>query len=143
MLAALLLAVLTPVAMAEVPSTHGKPFAETFLLLQLSDGEAEKQQRVLSVAANMIEHYGPDGIAIEVVAFGPGVRLLYQNSDNVEEVNSLVAQGVRFVVCMNTIKTIVRNTGATPKLNPNVERVDVGVAYMLEKVQEGYTLIRP
>ena len=38
-----------------------KPFAEAHVVLQLADGDAESQTRVLSVANNLIKHYGgPD-----------------------------------------------------------------------------------
>ena len=49
-----------------------KPFAETHLVLQLSDQEEESV--VLDVANNLIRYYGgPDIIDIEIVTFGPGV----------------------------------------------------------------------
>ena len=52
--------------------------------------------------------YGPDKIAIEVVAFGPGIDLLRADSPNRAAVDSLISQGVRFDVCMNTVDTIER-----------------------------------
>ena len=48
-----------------------KPFAEHFLVLQLSDSDPKKGRLVLSVASNLLKGYGPDKIAVEVVAFGP------------------------------------------------------------------------
>ena len=86
--------------------SESKPFAEKFLLLQLSDGDEEKQNKVLSVAANLLEYYGPDAIDIEITTFGPGVRLMYADNALRERISSLMAQGVRFTVCMNTINTI-------------------------------------
>jgi hypothetical protein len=53
-----------------------KPFAEHFLALQLSDSDPMKQRLVLSVANYILKAYGPDKVAIEVVAFGPGIDLL-------------------------------------------------------------------
>lgn len=125
------------------PLNESKPFAEHFLLLQLSDAEEEKQGMVLSVAANLLEHYGPDSIDIEITTFGPGVRLLFADNDHLERINSLMAQGVRFSVCMNTINTIERNSGKRPDLHPQSIPVAVGVAHILDTVGRGYTLIRP
>ena len=125
------------------PFNENKPFADKFLLLQLSDDDSEKQDMVLSVAANLLEHYGPDLIDIEISAFGPGVRLLYADNSRREKIDSLMAQGVRFSVCMNTINTIERETGERPKLHPESIHVDVGVAHILEKVEQGYVLVRP
>jgi hypothetical protein len=125
------------------PVSESKPFAEKFLLLQLSDGEAEKQDKVLSVAANLLEYYGPDAIDIEITTFGPGVRLMFADNSRRERINSLMAQGVRFTVCMNTVNTIERDTGTRPELHPESIPVDVGVAHILDVVEDGYVLVRP
>ncbi|MDK8464474.1 hypothetical protein [Marinobacter sp. SS13-12] len=125
------------------PMSESKPFAEKFLLLQLSDGEPEKQNKVLSVAANLLEYYGPDTIDIEITTFGPGVRLMYADNSRREKITSLMAQGVRFTVCMNTINTIERDTGNRPVLHPESIPVDVGVAHILDEVEKGYVLVRP
>jgi intracellular sulfur oxidation DsrE/DsrF family protein len=125
------------------PISETKPFAEKFLLLQLSDDDPAKQNMVMSVAANLLEFYGPDLIDIEITTFGPGVQLLYADNSRLERIDSLMAQGVRFSVCMNTITTIERNTGERPALHPDSIHVDVGVAHILEKVGQGYVLVRP
>lgn len=125
------------------PTSENKPFADKFLLLQLSDGEPEKQDKVLSVAANLLEHYGPDLIDIEITTFGPGVRLMYTDNARTRRIESLMAQGVRFTVCMNTIDTIERTTGTRPDTHPDSIPVAVGVAHIIEKVEEGYVLVRP
>ena len=60
-----------------------KPFAEAHVVLQLADGDEETQARTLSVANNLIKHYGgPDFIDIEIVAYGPGISLLYPDNAN-------------------------------------------------------------
>lgn len=125
------------------PVSETKPFAEKFLLLQLSDGEPEKQDKVLSIAANLLEYYSPDKIDIEITTFGPGVRLMFADNSRTEKINSLMAQGVRFTVCMNTVDTIERDTGTRPALHPESIPVDVGVAHILDVVGEGYVLVRP
>ncbi|MBZ2168071.1 hypothetical protein [Marinobacter sp. F4216] len=125
------------------PLNEEKPFAEKFLLLQLSDDQPEKQNMVLSVAANLLQHYGPDSIDIEITTFGPGVELLVKGNSRTELIDSLMAQGVRFSVCMNTIDTIERNTGSLPELHPDSNRVQVGVAHILDQVEKGYVLVRP
>jgi uncharacterized protein len=119
------------------------PFAEHRLALQLSDNDPKKQDLVISVAYNLLEFYGPDKIAIEVVTFGPGIDLLRADSPNRKYVDSLVSQGVRFDVCMNTVDTIASNTGQVPKLNPNAQRVKAGVAQILALTEKGFTLVRP
>jgi len=120
-----------------------KPFAQHFLVLQLSDGSQAKQKEVLDVANNMLKFYGTDNIAIDVVTFGPGVGLLFAKNKNAKMVNSLAVQGVRFDICENTLKTIKREKGSVPALNPRATKVQAGVARIMSLVKEGFILVRP
>jgi uncharacterized protein len=132
-----------PAAAADSNAVVDKPFAEHHLVLQLSDDDAKKQSLVISVAYNLLKFYGPDKIAIEVVTFGPGITLLRSDSPNRQFVDSLIAQGVQFDVCMNTVETIERETGHRPPLNPKATQVEAGVAQILALTEKGYTLVRP
>jgi intracellular sulfur oxidation DsrE/DsrF family protein len=98
-------------AMAEPKPLPDKPFAEHRVVLQLSDSDAKKESLVISVANNLIKAYGPDAIAVEVVAFGPGIDVLRTGNANRTRVESLISQGVKFDVCLNTLDTIERETG--------------------------------
>jgi intracellular sulfur oxidation DsrE/DsrF family protein len=120
-----------------------KPFAEHKLVLQLSDGDPRKQALVISVANNLLKHYDPDKVAIEVVAFGPGIDLLRSESPSRKQVESLIAQGVRFDVCLNTVDTLERESGRRPEIMPSATPVQVGVAQILFLTENGYTLVRP
>jgi uncharacterized protein len=130
-------------ASAQEDAASDKPFAEHKIVLQLSDRDAAKQALVLSVANNLLKAYDPDKIAIELVAFGPGIDLLRADSPNRVRVDSLIAQGVRFDVCMNTVETVERETGHRPPLNPKAVPVQVGVGQILTLVEHGFTLVRP
>ena len=142
--AALMLATVSPVARAEPPSPlPDKPFAEHRIALQLSDNDPKKQSLVISVAYNLLKLYDPDKVAIEVVAFGPGIDLLRPDNANRKLVESLVAQGVRFDVCLNTVDTIERETGKRPEIIAAATPVQVGVGQILSLTENGYTLVRP
>lgn len=119
------------------------PFVEHRLALQLSDRAPDKQALVLSVANQMLKQYGMDKVAIEVVAFGPGIDLLRADSPNRARVDSLVSAGVRFDICMNTVETVQRETGKPVPINPNAHRVTAAVARILFLTEHGYTLVRP
>lgn len=132
-----------PAAAQTQTRSPDKPFAEHHMVLQLSDREPEKEALVISVAFNMLTFYGPDKIAIEVVAYGPGIDLLRAENPNRALVDSLITQGVQFDVCMNTVETIERRTGMHVDLNPKAVKVQVGVARVLELTEKGYALVRP
>src|SRR6201993_5092417 len=76
-----------------------KPFAEHKIVLQLSDNDVRKQNLVISVANNLLKFYDPDKVAIEVVAFGPGIEVLRSENAGRKQVESLIAQGARFDGC--------------------------------------------
>jgi len=124
------------------PPSPDKPFAEHHLVLQLSDRAPDKQALVISVANNLLKAYGPDKIAIEVVAFGAGIDLLRAESPNRARVDSLISQGVQFDICMNTVDTLERE-GKHVNINPKAVKVQVGVARILTLTKKGYTLVRP
>lgn len=130
-------------AMAEPKPLPDKPFAEHRIVLQLSDSDAKKESLVISVANNLIKAYGPDAIAVEVVAFGPGIDVLRTGNANRTRVESLISQGVKFDVCVNTLDTIERETGKRPDIIPGAIPVQVGVGQILSLTENGFTLVRP
>ncbi|MGC9269425.1 hypothetical protein [Acidiphilium sp.] len=129
-------------ASTRIARAASNPFATHKLVLQLSDDSMEKQKAIISGANSVLKDY-PDTVSIVVVAFGPGVQILYANSPLRQAVDSLVAQGVEFDVCMNTIDTIKRRTGHAPKLNPHAIPVAYGIPRIMELVTKGYILVRP
>jgi intracellular sulfur oxidation DsrE/DsrF family protein len=130
-------------AQAQLAPLQDKPFAEHRIVLQLSDSDAKKEGLVISVAYNLIKAYDPDKIAVEVVAFGPGIDLLRTDNANRKRVESLIAQGVKFDVCVNTLDTIERETGKRPDIIPGATPVQVGVGQILSLTENGFTLVRP
>jgi intracellular sulfur oxidation DsrE/DsrF family protein len=134
---------LASVGRAQQAPLQDKPFAEHKIVLQLSDNDPRKQALVISVANNLLKFYDPDKVAVEVVAFGPGIDLLRSESPGRKQVESLIAQGVRFDVCENTVDTIERETGRRPDIMPGATPVQVGVGQILFLTENGYTLVRP
>lgn len=141
-IAAALLAVVSG-AHAQPAPLPDKPFAEHRVALQLSDNDPKKQALVISVAYNLLKAYDPDKVAIEVVTFGPGIDLLRPENVNRQRLESLIAQGVKFDICLNTVDTIERETGKRPESIPAATPVQVGVGQILSLTENGYTLVRP
>jgi uncharacterized protein len=140
---ACILALVAPAARAQQAPLQDKPFAEHRIVLQLSDNDPKRQALVISVAYNLLKFYDPDKVAVEVVAFGPGIDLLRADNGNRKLVESLIAQGVRFDVCLNTVDTVERETGKRPEIIPAATPVQVGVGQILLLTENGYTLVRP
>ena len=139
---ALLALAASPAAAQQIP-LQDKPFAEHKVVLQLSENDPKKQGLVISVANNLMKHYDPDKVAIEIVAFGPGIELLKPDNPARKAVESLVAQGVRVDICLNTVDTLERDSGKRPEFISAATPVQVGVAQILHLTENGYTLVKP
>ena len=121
-----------------------KAFAEHKFVLQISDMDASKQTLVLNVAANIMKHYGPDKADVEIVAFGPGLRLLFEENANSNRIDGLVNNsGVRFAACGNTITKMTQILGHPPAMNSHATVVPGGIIRIKELADQGHLLVRP
>ena len=120
-----------------------KPFAEERIVLQISDSDPFKQTLVLNVATNLIKHYGPDKVDVEIVAFGPGLRLMFKDNVNTGRIQGLTSSGVTFSACKNTITGMTKKLGHAPELNSNAVPVSAGVVRIIELENQGFKLIKP
>ncbi len=120
-----------------------KPFAEHKIVLQISDMDPSKQTLVLNVAGNILKAYGPDMVDVEVVAFGPGLRLLFEGNSNSGRVDGLVESGVRFFACQNTINNMSKTLGRPVKINAHASSGKGGIVRIKELVDLGYMLAKP
>ena len=125
------------------PASEDKPFAEQKVVLQISDPNPFKQTLVLNVANNLIKHYGRDQVDIEIVAFGPGLRLLFKDNSNAPRIDGLSGAGVRFSACKNTIAGMTKKIGHAPVLSDKAIPVSAGVVRIMELEDQGYKLIKP
>ena len=127
-----------------VSAADDKPFAEKKVVLQISDPNPFKQTLVLNVASNLVKHYGPDRVDVEIVAFGPGLRLLFADNANKGRIKGLVDNGgVRFSACSNTMKNMAKQLGEKPALNPAAKVVPAGVVQIVDLVTNGFVLVKP
>jgi intracellular sulfur oxidation DsrE/DsrF family protein len=121
-----------------------KPFAAKKVVLQISDPNPFKQTLVLNVASNIIKEYGVDNVDVEIVAFGPGLRLLFDDNANSGRIQGLAASDVKFYACSNTMNNMGKKLGYKPVLNKNAVSEGPGVVRIVKLVTEdGYTLVKP
>ena len=139
----LLFLIATGVGYTVHAAEDSKPFAEERIVLQISDSDPFKQTLVLNVATNLIKHYGPDKVDVEIVAFGPGLRLMFKDNVNTSRIQSLTTSGVKFSACKNTIKGMSKKLGHAPELNSNAVPVSAGIVRIIELENQGFKLIKP
>ncbi|MBN2871650.1 MAG: DsrE family protein [Halothiobacillaceae bacterium] len=127
-----------------IEAVGGNTLAQEHLVLQITEADLQRQNLVLNVASNVLTaRGGPDQIDVEVVAFGPGISMMFEKNPHAERIQSLSQQGVRFSACKNSIAAATRKLGHEPKLNPAAQPVEAGIARILDLVEAGYILVRP
>ncbi len=132
-----------PMAEPVSQAVQDKPFAVARVALQISDSSGAKQQLVLNVARNLIKFYGADKVDVEVVAFGPGLRLLFKDNALGDQIQSLAAEGVRFSACDNTITAMTKKLGHAPELSSEARIVPAGIVRLVELNKAGFFVSRP
>lgn len=128
---------LTPMLAHSTESKHHK------LVIQVSTDDERTQKIALNNAANLRKLYGKDNVTIEIVAYGPGLSLLTDNSSHTKRILNLSEQAITFSACANTISKVKKETGQTPQLIAGVSPVKAGIARIMELQEQGYAYIRP
>ena len=127
-----------------IEAVGGNTLAQEHLVLQMTESDLQRQNLVLNVATNVMKaRGGPDMIDVEVVAFGPGISMLFADNVHADRIESLAQQGVRFSACKNSIAGATRKLGKEPAMNPAAQPVEAGIARILDLVEAGYVLVRP
>ncbi|NDP47935.1 MAG: hypothetical protein GZ085_05990 [Sulfuriferula multivorans] len=133
----LIVSVATPALSAE------STFAENKYVLQLSDMDPSKQELILNNASNLLSAYPPGQVEVEIVAYGPGLRLLFADNVHNKRIDSLSQSGVKFSACGNTLKGMTKMLGEEPKINPVAKMVPAGIVRIGELSKQGYVYIKP
>ena len=118
-------------------------FADYKYVLHISDMDPSKQELILNNASNLLAAFPPGAVDIEIVAYGPGLRLLYEKNVNSQRIDSLSQSGVKFAACGVTLKGFTSQLGYEPKLNPVAKVFPGGIVRIGELVKQGYTYVKP
>src|SRR5210317_347063 len=71
------------------------------IVIQVSTDDARTQKIALNNAVNVQKLYGMDNVAVEIVAYGPGLGILTTKSKQAKRVKSLAMQNIKFSACGN------------------------------------------
>ena len=124
-------------------STAALAEAKHKMVIQVSTSDPQTQKIAVNNAVNLQNAYGMDNVAIELVAYGPGLSLLTAKSPEADRIKSLAMQDITFSACGNTMKKVEKKSGKAPTLVEGVRVVPAGVGRIMEAQEEGYTYLRP
>jgi len=131
------------VALVPLKAAYSFEHAKHKIVIQVSTDDPRTQKIALNNAVNLQKQYGLDNIAIEIVAYGPGLGLLTKKSGQADRVESLAMQNITFSACGNTMKKVAKKSGKMPVLLEGVGQVTAGVARIMELQEQGYAYVRP
>lgn len=112
-------------------------------VLHVDDMDPSKYELALNNAQNLLNAYAPGDVEIEIVAYGPGLRLLFAKNEHAQRINDLALSGVKFSACGNTIKGMTKLMGEAPQINPTATVVPGGIVRIGELVHQGYIYVKP
>jgi intracellular sulfur oxidation DsrE/DsrF family protein len=144
MLAGVLLFPLVFAVSAAEKTSGGPAFVPKHkVVIQVSDDNAKTHQLALNNAVNLQEAFGVDNVAIEIVAYGPGLSLMTPKDPASNRIPGLAMLGITFSACGNTMKNIAKKTGHEVALVKGVRVVPAGVARIMELQEQGWSYVRP
>lgn len=109
------------------------------VLFDLSSDSKDNWTTLLNNVENVKKELG-DKTQIRVVLHGGGIHLIEsQTAFQVDRINQLIARGVQFVGCENTMK---RKNIQKSQLLPNVGTVPAGLAELVRKQFQGWSYLK-
>jgi intracellular sulfur oxidation DsrE/DsrF family protein len=117
-----------------------KSSAKQRVVIQVSDNDPAKWNLALNNARNIQAELGKDNVAVEIVAFGPGLEMMKAESKVADRLAAALDSNVGLLACENTMQ------------NAKVDKTDVyggvkfvpaGVTHIMKRQREGWAYIRP
>jgi intracellular sulfur oxidation DsrE/DsrF family protein len=120
--------------------------AEYKLAIQVSDNDPQKMNIALNNAQNVQKHYeaSGDSVAVEIVAYGPGLQMYTMNSPVKDRIDALsLDESYTFAACGNTLAKMEKKAGKKVALLDGSTMVSSGVVRLMELQSQGYAYVRP
>lgn len=118
------------------------------IVFHIDENDAGRMNMVLNNAANAREYYESQGqeVEMEIVAYGPGVHMLREDTSPVADrisAMSMETPGLSFSACGNTLEAMERKDGKAPPLMSEAKVTPSGVVRLVELQRQGWAYVRP
>lgn len=144
---ALSLALAVPAAAEQIAAA---PAAQAMhkLAIHVDEDDPARMNMALNNAQNARAYYEGKGetIAIEIVAYGPGLTMLRKDTSPVADRISVMAlenPNLTFSACGNTLAGMTKKAGHPIELVSEANVTPSGVVRLMELQQDGYSYLRP
>ena len=133
-------ALITLVHAQGTPVTAGAALPRHKVVFQVSDNDPKKWELAMSNIRNIQTDLGTDNVAVELVAYGPGLAMLKLESPAANRIVDARRAGVKIVACENTMHA--QKLTKEDMLN-GISYVPAGVSEIILLQEAGYTYVRP
>lgn len=141
---AALLALGTTITLATSAYAEGKAH---YVAIHVDQNDPQVMNMALNNAKNVNAYYDAQGdtVTIELVAYGPGLKMFTDNSPVRDRISamSLEMDNMSFAACGNTHRAMQAKAGKDVPLMEEAAIVPSGVVRLIELQEQGYAYIRP
>ena len=109
------------------------------VLLEVDSADQSSWHTAIAVSKHALHTLGVDNVKLEIIAWGPGVRMMLKSSPYAADVRSLSMYGVRFVVCHTNLKVMHIPLS---ELEPGVQLVPDFLVEVARRHQEGWLQLK-
>ena len=142
MLSVALLLALTGTASLAAPEARAQAASprQNRVVMQVSDNDPAKWNLALNNAHNLQSDLGAANVAIEIVAYGPGIGMLKTESVVGNRIGEALGSGVKVSACENSMRgqKLVKSD-----MLGGIGYVPSGVVEIVQKEQQGWAYLRP
>jgi intracellular sulfur oxidation DsrE/DsrF family protein len=120
------------------------------IVIQVDQNDPAVMNLALNNVRNLIDYYRAKNqdIDIEVVAYGPGLHMLREDTSPVKDRIKELAQvafpsNIVFSACDNTKQAMEKQEGHSIAIIPQASLVPAGVVRIMELEEQGYSYVKP
>jgi intracellular sulfur oxidation DsrE/DsrF family protein len=120
------------------------------IVIQVDQNDPEVMNLALNNARNVLEAYRAKNqdVDVEVVAYGPGLHMLRDDTSPVKDRIKELAQvsfpsNITFSACNNTKQGMEKREGHEITIIPQAHLVPAGVVRIMELEEQGYSYVKP
>ena len=115
------------------------------IVIQVSTTDAKSHDIALNTATDIKNHYEPGEVKVEIVAYGPGLKMFTQSRKNKfsKRITTLAKSGISFSACKKSINDYDETHKKKMTLVEGVKTVRNGAVRIIHLQEKGYSYIRP
>ena len=132
------------------PGLATENMAGHHIVIQVSQSDPDSMNLALNNMQNAIKYYSGKGekIAVEIVAYGPGLNMLREDTspvkDRIKEMKaSNIGPEIHFSACHNTQMAMEKKEGHPIPIIPVAVVVPAGIVRLTQLQEQGWSYVRP